>query len=100
MDERWWIIGVIVVLAVGLIASTAWWRDRHVRIEAAYRKGYDEQRAHQQELLENMRAEAKARAAFRGVDFVLMPCVCRAPGQGFAIDCPRCDDTGYVEVVV
>ncbi len=94
------VVGIATGVAVlGLIAYEVWGR-RARKTESYWKWSYEQQRAHQQELLESMRKEAAARAAFEGVDFVLMPCVCGAPEASYAVDCPRCDDTGFVEVVV
>ena len=92
-----------VLIAVWGPQLIAWLSEWPARNEAAYQRGYNgynEEREHQRELLKEMREATLTRAPFTGVDFVLMPCICRAEGARFAIDCRRCDDTGYVEVVV
>ena len=93
------------VSAFGLIALEVWMKQRRAKKAAyeqarldAFEEGVQE-REYQSQLLKDMRERAAARAAFEGVDFVLVPCVCNDSGR-FEVDCRRCDDTGYVEVIV
>ncbi len=100
MDVSLW-EGVAIIVGSALVVTVldVWWGMLRKRRAEKYN---EQVAAHQRQLLESMREEAAARAAFEGVDFVLMPCVCGGGEEMIdtAIDCPRCDDTGFVEVVV